>query len=218
MRSRLVPLSALALLALGAPAVQAGTVYDSGYTYADASNASDVNGSQLAAAFSLGSASTVSSVEVLLYTYASIPATSVAVGIYADEAGIPSSSAIAYETVSVGVDDWVDTGADEYGYDFVTMTADISNVALADGDYWLSIEILSPDSSFYWAFYEQYAYGTQYVMTDDGWQMERLYADAIFSLSDDVGETPAVPLPAALPLLAAGLAGLALVGRRRARG
>ncbi|MEE3100740.1 MAG: VPLPA-CTERM sorting domain-containing protein [Pseudomonadota bacterium] len=216
-------LSAAALVALGAlaaPEAQALVLYEQSDIYDSGNCKFQCSGTQYGAEnFVLSSGATVGAMSlwVMLDPAATLTSVDVSWGIWSDDSDLPDSELAS----GVAAADFVNVGVANSNYDFIRLDFDVTPTALAAGEYWASFHLDAVvTSSLYWAR----------TTSGDGITAKRLEGDVwtagytggtdnyAFLIDDGVAATSEVPLPAAAPLLAAGLAGLAAVARRRRRG
>ncbi len=104
------------------------------------------------------------------------------------------------------------------GYDVLRLTFDVDDFWLDAGDYWLTLQVSMPNSSYtyYWATATN-GDALSALSTDGGASWTTPYADSTtgYAFSVQGFESAAtVPLPATLPLMASGLLALGWFRRR----
>lgn len=210
----------VALGALAAPQAQALVLYEQADIYDSGNCKFQCSGTQYGAEnFVLGAGATVGAMSlwVMLDPAATLTSVNVSWGIWSDDSDLPDSELAS----GVAAADFVNVGVANGNYDFIRLDFDVTPTALAAGEYWASFHLDAVvTSNLYWAR----------TTSGDGITAGRVDGDVwtagytgggtdnyAFAIDDGVAATSEVPLPAAAPLLAAGLAGLAAVARRRRR-
>ncbi|MDF2232658.1 hypothetical protein P2H44_08845 [Albimonas sp. CAU 1670] len=197
---------AAAVLLASASLAQAATVYDSGVTPEAATLSSPAYNAfyEIATEFSLGAGSSITG--ATLVGSGGTPG-AFTLNFYADAGSSPETTAAATVTVS----DWTrveTTTADRFVY-----TLDFSEIVLAAGTWWFAAYA---ETAWNWSASSVDVPATVYRVagTSSSWTAYNGYNHA-YTLTN--GDSAAVPLPAALPLLGAALAGLGLFAARGRR-
>lgn len=218
-----LPLAVLALAGAAslAPLSQAhaAAVFDSGVEVAeiDRLDRSDVGDYALINSFEVSESVDISTVSFIGSATGGQP-TEFTVTVHADN-GADRPVAAATATRSASSYTAQDTGADLAGADLFSYTLSFSGadvIALGAGTWWISIFASATPGTWAWGADSTVVRQTYFR---NATQPEGIWGDyddvaLAFSVGDDTPTTP-IPAPAALPLLAAGLASLALAGRRR---
>ena len=168
--------------------------------------------------FTLGSSANLSSVSFVGSYFDGPPSTGAITGftiaIYADNSGVPASSAL-YSVTLPGNGHETSLGPDNLGFPEFSYSENISFAALAGTEYWLSIV---PDLGFppQWAWEngtggDGLGYQTYSL---DATLNGATTADSAFALYDNTGQ---VPEPLTLSLFGAGLSGAVAMRRLRKR-
>lgn len=215
-------LSAAALVALGAlaaPEAQALVLYEQSDVYDSGNCKFQCSGTEYGAEnFVLSSGATVGAMSlwVMLDTDATLTSVNVSWGIWTDSSDLPGSELAS----GVAAADPVNLGAANATYDFIRLDFDVAPTVLAAGEYWASFHLDAvTTNSLYWARTTS-GDGITAKRADGGVWTAGYTSDTnnyAFLIDDGVAAASEVPLPAAAPLLAAGLAGLGAVARRRRR-
>ncbi|SFI75683.1 PEP-CTERM sorting domain-containing protein [Albimonas pacifica] len=219
-----VPVLAFAAVAAFAPqtGAQAATAYDSGVGAADATYlepsytgpvGDPIDDYELADDIILGSDYDIGSATFLGSSTDAAPF-SFDIAFYAVDGAAPATSPTASRT-GVAYSTF-DTGETLNGRALQSYTIAFDVISLTAGNWWVSIVANAQgDDKWHWAGVYQNTSSMRFREAGGGGAWGT-YTPLDMALTLDAGAsgTP-VPAPAALPLLAAGLAGFALVGRRR---